>query len=370
MSKRRNTPSGSIIAAAAGAMLAVGAPVTNDAGQPVRRYRKDLITAGEYVKSSTNQSFRWSAADLDARVATFNRMKAAGVKVPAPAGHTNDPEMNRGYVVEMFREGDTLFGIFELVGDDAIALAGRSEVSIAEMASFTDGKGNKYENAIVHVALVTDPVVPDQGGFVLIEASQNSKAESWESIRLAQESNMDWKKIAAALGLDAAALTDETAGDAILGAIAKMKGAGDKMAAEQTATAAKVLSLSNEITALKAKDAPKPSETEIRLSRKDRQREIDILLSAGHVTADQAKKLTALYIGENDAALTLSLDTPNVQRFEETVEILKLNKPQRPVGQQTGPNLLSRATPDGKDGPTAAEHAKYIEEMSKLAFGR
>jgi hypothetical protein len=88
-------------------------------------------------------------------------------------------------------------------------------VSVYVPEKIVDGKGNVYHAAIEHVALVTNPVVSGQGPFIPIAASRK---------RYNRGKPMDWKKVAEALGLDPASLTEENAEAAILEAIAGMSG--------------------------------------------------------------------------------------------------------------------------------------------------
>lgn len=189
--------------ASRGKLACASGVTTNEAGQPVQRFRKDLIRVGEYVKSKTNQQFAITPSDLDAFVSTFSAMQSAGVKVPVPLGHTRDADANRGYVSEIFRDGDTLMANIDLIGDDAIKLAGRTEVSICVEPEIVDGKGNKHTNAIEHVAIVTDPVIPKQDGWVRIAASRAGDDRAQLVLSHGDHSMSTIKNIAALLGVDA-----------------------------------------------------------------------------------------------------------------------------------------------------------------------
>ena len=143
------------------------------AGQPVRRFLKELIKAGHYVKESDGLEFNVTPALLEHWAATFARMRANGLNVPVPSGHTHDGAANRGWVRHLFRAGDSLYGVVDLVGD-GIPMAATNDVSIYAVPEFTDGHGNRYQWPILHVALCTDPVVPGLGGFLPIAAALDS----------------------------------------------------------------------------------------------------------------------------------------------------------------------------------------------------
>jgi len=233
MSLKLNNP---FVFASRGKLACASGVSTNAAGQSVQRFRKDLIRVGEYVKSKTNQQFEITQHDLDRFAATFSAMKTAGVKVPVPVGHTRSPEANRGYVEEMYRDGDTLWANIDLVGDDAIALAGRTEVSICVEPEIIDGKGTKYTNAIEHVAIVTDPVIPKQDGWVRIEASRGDGLADMV-LSSSGDSSMDMlKEIAGLLGVETGA-DDAATMEAIKAKIKAIK--GDAEASKQEAMSLK-----------------------------------------------------------------------------------------------------------------------------------
>lgn len=134
------------------------------------RYRKELISTGHYEKASTGQSFDVTLQMIDDMVSEFKRWTAAGNKVPIPLGHDSidNAAMNRGWVTDMWREGNSLYGIMELSDPE---LAKTSDVSIAVSAEVIDGKGLKYRNMVSHVALCTDPVVGGLKGFEVLSLS-------------------------------------------------------------------------------------------------------------------------------------------------------------------------------------------------------
>jgi hypothetical protein len=137
-------------------------PVRKDAaGLPVQRFRKELIRTGTFTKDADGVTFSVDRKTLDHWAATFSRMREAGYKAPVPVGHEGaaDPEKNRGWLVDVYPEGDSLVGVIELHGEEAIKLAGVADTSIFTQKRFTDDKGQSYDWPILHVALCTDPVI-------------------------------------------------------------------------------------------------------------------------------------------------------------------------------------------------------------------
>ncbi len=147
---------------------------TGAGGSAERRYRKELIRVGSYVKVEDGIEFEVTHRTLRHWIGEFARMKANGVRVPIPNGHHNagNADQNRGYVEALIVDGDALYMECRLIGRDAIQAAERADVSIFVPPQLVDGKGNVYVQPIEHVALCTDPVVPGLGEFVPLAASR------------------------------------------------------------------------------------------------------------------------------------------------------------------------------------------------------
>ena len=149
-------------------------------GKPKRRFRKEVIYTGQFVKPSPDSDLHFEVTDdtLKNWTAVFSDMKQDGVKVYMPAGHTNKPDSNRGWV-ENFEiapskhhpEKNALYMVADVIGDDGLALVGRSDVSLYSPGQLKAGNGKTYKRPIVHVAVCTDPVIPGLGEWEAIAAS-------------------------------------------------------------------------------------------------------------------------------------------------------------------------------------------------------
>ena len=84
------------------------------------KYKKELIKVGHYKHPATKQEFEVTLSNLNYWVSTFNRYINAGSKVPIPLGHDRNemPEGNAGWVTSMYVEGNSLFGIMELINPE------------------------------------------------------------------------------------------------------------------------------------------------------------------------------------------------------------------------------------------------------------
>jgi len=155
---------------------------------------KEIIPVGPYLVNSPQGRIRRSFDEPYLRkvAATANSMIAAGLKIPAPFGHHKEanpvteidfvskpttPFTNAGYwsyfTVEPNDKGiATLKGIADISGskEDSNspyfkALNSAKEVSMSMRDEYTDGLERKWQDAIIHVALVNHAVVPDQKDF-------------------------------------------------------------------------------------------------------------------------------------------------------------------------------------------------------------
>lgn len=148
-------------------------------GERCHYRRKEVIRAGEWVHRGTREPFKVDRARMDAWVATFNRRLAAGIKPFLPDHHTEQPKAgeNFGYVVGLQREGDSLYADVQLIGDQALSLAARNDVSVYVKPEGVDARGGACGEFLHHLALTPDPNQPHLAPFYSIAASAGGVAE-------------------------------------------------------------------------------------------------------------------------------------------------------------------------------------------------
>jgi hypothetical protein len=266
-----------------------------------KRYKKDLIRIGHYVKAADNIEFDVDGPALDHFVSETRAFLANGNKVPLPNTHVNadNPKENNGWMVDLMREGDTLFGVFDVVDESALK---KTDVSIFTPPEFTDGAGVKYVRPITHVAFCTNPVIPGLGDFVPLAASLSTQ----------RKSNMDWTKVKEALGITED-MTDDNAIDIIIKAAGEMKDyiAQLEEAATKPADNAKPVAASRDPLVIK-------------LMGDNRRMRLVSLVAKNKVTPAVAASLAKQFVEEK--ALTLSLATdPTGTNFEAVVKSLEEN---------------------------------------------
>ena len=291
-------------------------PVSSNAP---RKFRKELIRVGAYHKDKTKQDFTVTSDTIKHWAKTFQDMLTNGVKVPIPSTHDrpNDPDTNRGWVTDMFVEGDSLIGICELTDEK---LASVSDVSIGVDSELIDGKNNTYKLPITHVALCTDPVIPGLDNFVPLAASRGS-------------TQMDWTKFKKALKFaDSIEMTDDNALDLI-----------SKMVEE-----------------LRTPKQTKVDPTLLSLARDNRALKLEQLVAANRITVATRDALSKLFCDE--APLTLSLLSGAHADFDQLVTILAKNEVV-PTHEKTGRQELELSHSTEKPNPLIAD----AERLAKAA---
>jgi hypothetical protein len=342
-----------ILSADTGRFLALG-DRREEGGQQVQRFRKELIRVGQYVHPADGMPFQVTSKTLDHWVATFSRMQTNGIKVPVPVGHWDPvpPDKNRGWLVDVFREGDSLFGKIDLVGEDAIALAGRADVSLYCPADLSDSKENVYKRPIEHVALCTDPVIPGLGQFMPIAASKGGLSIEVPVLKLQMEgSKMDLAKIQESLGeyLNGQELTEEAAEALIVMAIENMKQRIADLSGEPK----------EEAPPAEAAEPPAPDEELVSLSAENRQMKLAKLVEEHNISPAVRKALEKEFIGENNVALSLSLQHGTADRFDKVLAILKENNIVA-LGEKTGGQTVKLT----RSIETTEEDAKQAQEIA------
>ena len=291
-------------------------------GEGLVRFRKELIKVGKYTKESTKQEFEVTLSTLRHWVGEFHRWITNGNKVPIPLGHEREdkPEYNRGWVVDMFIEGNSLFGLLDL-SDPSLALT--TDVSIAIPYKFVDGKGIEYTRPIAHVALTTKPVI---GGLKDFEKL---------SLSLSKGTNMEFlKKIREKLGLS----VDAKEGD-VLTALEKVKPEDKRIELSQDSNASYVVKMLSE----------------------NRANKLSNLLKAGMITPAVKDVITAKYV--ETEALTLSMSSKTEDGFDVLYDILVQNHPVK-LEELTGVQSLELANRSVAQ-PNVME--KVVNEMRKDA---
>lgn len=155
------------------------------------KFTKEIVGPGKYRATDPATGKRKdevvTATRIKNWVDTFKRMKDAGIQIPAPFKHdltlaglnpdqvkalADDEKAkgslrNGGFWEELFtNDQGKLCGIID-VPDSLADTVGKTvkECSLLALPEYEDGSGNKWSDPILHVALVTHPVVTGQENF-------------------------------------------------------------------------------------------------------------------------------------------------------------------------------------------------------------
>lgn len=314
-------------------------------------FKKELMPVGTWHKGE--QTWRVDESLLLHWVDTFHKWIEAGHKVPMPVEHTEDPEKNRGFWVDM--EVDVgasgvpaLFGYADFA-EGYEGLAKTTDVSVYSPPKWTDARKRTFIRPIKHVALTNDPVIPGLGGFQAIVASLGGRDVS-KLLDLAAKFKLD------ATDEDSAALAIEAAMAMSMKSLAKKLGLevgeGDDDASLEKAIVAAFKS--------KGKATPKPDDKKIEASaamvqvvKDNRSMKLDKLLETGRVTKAVRDKLEEKFL--SDEAIKASCSSPD--GFEDAFAMLMANEPVMSFKQRTGPQDPVRLSNpmDEKQNPLLAD---------------
>jgi hypothetical protein len=321
-----------------GAFLRMSAIQAADNDRQSGKFRKEVIKIGEYVVQGTGQQadeqFEVTSDVLARWVSNFRRMRDNGVKVPIPLGHDFGHDNNRGWVTDLFVDGDSLVMACELFDQDVASLVARNDVSISAVPDFVDGKGKKYDYAITHVALTPIPLIPGLADFVPIAASFGKE----------KKMTLDLKALGADIGIEAE-LTDGNAKELILAHVHEMKG--------------KIGDATKELTTLRAElaehktngrtDGGPPKEevtpTVLKLVRKNVEMQLEQRVANGNIVPGVREKFHARIIGQDGKALKGHLDRGNGDLIDGLLEDLAGNDPVI-LGEQLGGQTIALADPN------------------------
>lgn len=371
-------PVGIVLAAPGGVFSAVG-DRRDDNGQPVQRYRKAIARVGEFVADGGKKVYRITEDLIRHWGKVIPAMIASGTRIPVPVTHdfTGDPDKNRGYVVNAYVDGSVLVAEIDMIGEDAIKAASRSDVSVYSPPTWPDSKGKTWEWPILHVALTTCPVVTDLGPFVPIAASHGT-SPAQVPVLMPKESTMDLtellKSLEEKLGLKD--LKPENAVEIIASHAANLKAA----AGNHEALASQVTSLSSERDSAKREATRLQGEIDrLRPFKMSRDAEaiavrkvdddLERLVIDGCITAAVRDKIRPLL---KETSFMLSLETRDSgaaqARAFELLDALRDNKPVK-AGEQSGHQgiVADRATPGATGADGNSQDGKGADGKNKAS---
>lgn len=138
-------------------------------------FKKEIVTLGEY----SDQWFPELKFELNEDVAKQfikNFEKGVAGRIAVPAMHTTDPEQNRGELLHMELEGNSLMGYIDIRSEDTVKDIEEGRIwddSISFTEDYVDSKGVHHGYTITHVALVNNPYIKDMKPFQALSEMVN-----------------------------------------------------------------------------------------------------------------------------------------------------------------------------------------------------
>jgi hypothetical protein len=165
----------------------------------MKTFVKKIVRSNKYtIPGKTPRVEEVSPQRINSWANTANKMIQAGLKIPAPINHDfqslpvtvgpdglSDAAKNSGFWTKFFTKQENghtaLYGHLE-VPDALSEKVGQTitETSIYVRPTFTDGLGREWKDAPMHVALVNNPIEPDQSNFQPVEQGSLALSMSME----------------------------------------------------------------------------------------------------------------------------------------------------------------------------------------------
>lgn len=154
-------------------------------------FKKEIVRFGKY-KDPLWGEFEMNLDEAWAEKVVANWKNSIPGRVPVPAMHTDDPEQNRGEVVdyEITRRGlDAYIDIRTDETAESIENELIWDVSISFVDDWIDNKGKSHGPAILHVALVNNPYLDKMSEFEALSRTMGDLFGGISSLAKSQGTN-------------------------------------------------------------------------------------------------------------------------------------------------------------------------------------
>lgn len=356
-------------------------------GEPVRYYRKECFRAGRWHHPNEVDVHEVDVARLDKWVSHFKRFVENGAKVFIPPRHQGfNAKQNFGWVIGLEREGESLYAILQIIGEDGFRAVARNDVSVY-VGPAVDNTGHVYDEALQHVALCPNPAMHGLGPFVPLvfpedqlsqvglAASSGVAAEAPVlSYAADKESDMNRETLLQLLGMTEEQTQGKT-DEQLLAMLRQRVTEGVTAAQELASVRQQLTTLQQQVTqkdqAIQqitqqrdglqqriAASADQPSSTVLSLMADNHRMRIEGLRDGGKITtglADGLMKLAGL--GENQAPSVIAMSSTSEGGPSLLVQILDLLK-EHPAPPPIGPKPIKMSRGGESDDEDAADATK------------
>lgn len=369
--KRTRAPVRRVFAFASHGLTPIGERSTNDAGEPVQRFRARLLRPGRFTHPKAGWKLDVDDARRDGYMKAAQEMLAAGVAIPFTSEHfTADARNTLGYADAVAVHDDWLTAEGEFIGDDAIRAAMRNCVSVEIEENVGDGEGNRFGEAITRIALTPSPIV--KGQTKIAASTATGRPSSARVYFLSDEDHdMDFiTKLTELTGLKD--LSEENWAEQVK---AHLEGMGDtsKLQEQITALTAERDKFKTAAEAKPADDKPAVDEDVIEERAETTQERLDSLVTAGKITPAVSDKLAASLIGPEGNRNVIALSRTAAKHAglpgafaKPILDALAENDPVK-LKAQTGPQRIALSRED--PGAESAYDPAVTREMVEMAGG-
>lgn len=341
--------------------------VAEDGGR--KRFQKDILQVGVFT-----QEGGFGVLDIDdKRLARFEAANVSfrknGIPVPIVLNHDQSAENSLGFVEKIFKVGNKLFANLNFVNEDAALIArAAGHVSVGIRKDFKDGVGNSYGEAIAHIGIVNQPIVPGQGDFkelglttdkgppifLLTQTLVNQPGDTMPEHT--PEALM--KTLTAILGLAEGELTLENAAEKV---DARLK----ELSAEKEGAEKRAIDAEAEVKAALEKSSAPVDKDLLEIKAGNAEEHSAALVDAHILTPGVRDKLLSILAGEegnrNAYCLSQSISGTPTSIMKQVLNALKDNDPVK-LGEQSKAQLLSITNPAASGEDSDADQS---EDMLK-----
>lgn len=309
-----------------------GLPSRDSEGQTIH-YRRVLVAeCGNWTHRATGDPLPISKDRADEWIANTKKLAAAGVQPFLTTKHPYDDEGNfatpdardtLGNVVRMERDGEKVYAIIAVHGDDNLKVTAINSRSIGIAKNVRDARGGSISGeALHHLAVVPNPALPNLGGTMRIAASAD--VEKFARVyqlntqtaapRRRNGSHMTPElatKARAAFSLSADAVPDDQLDNKVAEKALALSADVSKLTAERDEAKAKLDSKAQEVLALSA-DRPRMGPEDIADYLEQANEWRLMAIDSGAISFAQAQVLTALLSQPNGEPSTTALTADGV----------------------------------------------------------
>lgn len=187
-------------------VLGRGLPIDRD-GLPCRYYWKEMLTVKPIVDVNGNHHDVTSGY-IDQVISDYKKAKSKGHEPYLPlAYHPKPSEPNRptdktvlktenkGFLVDVQRRGDSLYGLHQFIGpeDEIKKTVALQKSSIGILKNVRADDGEVYKTFIDHNAIVPDPQLTGLGNFIAVDAGDSLSLAASRGLPVKQVILEDYK---------------------------------------------------------------------------------------------------------------------------------------------------------------------------------